>query len=347
MMRTQQRPPAGTPSRALITHGGIRLVLALVIATTLAGAPGCHRDEITAPGTDTLPPARPTGLRVDAAQDGYVVLHWNANTEADLRGYLLHRADGPVPAPFRIIDSTGGHDVIDTVDDYTQLYRYVVTAVDRDGNESAPSDTVATLSPNVDTPLAPDRLHVFAHNDADLWMELAWTIPPDVDIHHYRIFRSTGTSPRTDPGRHEFESPVPWYHDTTDLAINTRYHYAVTAVDRGALESDGAAEDDDMITGTPMLVSPADGARVPSWLTFHWRRVPGAVQYRIAVSTLPGAGELWHSTMADTGDETLQLMYAGPLLTLGRTYFWRVATITANTGVPNALSEPRMFQVME
>jgi hypothetical protein len=35
------------------------------------------------------------------------------------------------------------------------------------------------------------------------------------------------------------------------------------------------------------------------------------------------------------------------MFTIGRIYFWRVATITRNVNLPNALTSPRMFQVTQ
>lgn len=56
---------------------------------------------------DTFPPAAPTGLGLVAAE-GAINLRWNANTEPDLGGYLVLRAEAPdetlralTPAPIR------------------------------------------------------------------------------------------------------------------------------------------------------------------------------------------------------------------------------------------------------
>ena len=56
---------------------------------------------------DTFPPASPTGLGLVAAE-GAINLRWNANTEPDLAGYLVLRAEAPddtlralTPAPIR------------------------------------------------------------------------------------------------------------------------------------------------------------------------------------------------------------------------------------------------------
>jgi hypothetical protein len=98
---------------------------------------------------DTFPPAPPQGVVVavqPAASSGAVAveLSWSINVEPDLAGYRVYRSESegtrgtlltpePLPSPAYRDNSvqTGRH------------YWYTVTAVDRSGNESAPSPAVA------------------------------------------------------------------------------------------------------------------------------------------------------------------------------------------------------------
>jgi hypothetical protein len=98
---------------------------------------------------DTFPPAAPQGI-VAAVQPGasaanpIVELSWSINVEPDLAGYRVYRSEkegdrGPLlnsdllPSPaYRDRGARPG-----------QQYWYTVTAVDRAGNESAPSSQVA------------------------------------------------------------------------------------------------------------------------------------------------------------------------------------------------------------
>jgi fibronectin type 3 domain-containing protein len=112
-----------------------------------------NSEPITVTPLDTFPPAAPQGL-VAAVLPGnapatFVVdLSWSINLETDLAGYRVYRAEQegargqsitpdllPVPA---IRDSSvqPGH-----------RYWYIVTAVDRAGNESPPSSPVAVDIP--------------------------------------------------------------------------------------------------------------------------------------------------------------------------------------------------------
>ncbi len=94
-------------------------------------------------GTDTTPPAPPTGL-VATAGDGSVDLGWNANSEPDLAGYNVYRATGPGGPYTRLngplVLATSYSDA--GVNNGTTYY-YVVSAEDASGNESGDSNEVS------------------------------------------------------------------------------------------------------------------------------------------------------------------------------------------------------------
>jgi len=98
---------------------------------------------------DIFPPAAPQGI-VAAIQPGgvpgssIVELSWAINVEPDLAGYRVYRSDkegerGSLLTP-ELLPSPAYRD---TTIQSGQHYWYTVTAVDRAGNESAPSPTVA------------------------------------------------------------------------------------------------------------------------------------------------------------------------------------------------------------
>ena len=90
---------------------------------------------------DVFPPAAPRNVRAIAVP-GAVELTWSPNSEPDLAGYKVYRSSGPeggfvtrltpqvlqVPV-FRDTTVTAG-----------TSYVYHVTAVDKNGNESTPSE---------------------------------------------------------------------------------------------------------------------------------------------------------------------------------------------------------------
>jgi hypothetical protein len=86
---------------------------------------------------DKFPPATPTNLRATASANS-VELSWEANTEPDLAGYVVYRSvNGGA------FEKTANVSEIPAYSDKPveagNTYRYVVTAIDRSGNESARS----------------------------------------------------------------------------------------------------------------------------------------------------------------------------------------------------------------
>lgn len=86
---------------------------------------------------DVFPPAVPAGVAALAA-GGVVDVSWSPSTEADLASYRVYRASDGAPA--RLAELPAGET---RHRDETAVagvpYVYTVTAVDKDGNESAPS----------------------------------------------------------------------------------------------------------------------------------------------------------------------------------------------------------------
>lgn len=94
---------------------------------------------------DTFPPAPPEGVIAASAQ-GIIYLFWTANAEPDVVGYHIYRApaaDAPEAAWVRL---TASPHPLTTYRDETvrpgERYAYRITAVDRAGNESRPSEIV-------------------------------------------------------------------------------------------------------------------------------------------------------------------------------------------------------------
>ncbi len=106
-------------------------------------------------GAGPLPPASPTGLAATAG-DGSVQLVWDANTEPDLLGYDVHRATTAGGPYTRITTSplaTPGY--TDTGLANGTTYYYVVTALDTEGLESAPSNEANATPLDLTPPAAP------------------------------------------------------------------------------------------------------------------------------------------------------------------------------------------------
>ncbi len=106
-------------------------------------------DTVTIDAKDVFPPHTPEALQAVADPDARAIdLSWAPDTESDVAGYIVYRRDTASgdaatrispsrPAPsFRDLNVSAGH-----------RYAYSVSAIDRDGNESARSPEIEETLP--------------------------------------------------------------------------------------------------------------------------------------------------------------------------------------------------------
>jgi hypothetical protein len=115
-----------------------RSLSAGILAVALLAMAGCGSDSTTT-GPDTAPPSAPQLLNGYAKEEGKVVLTWAPNVESDLDGYNIYEVGVDEPIGFAPAGSRGV--AIQTTLVGETPFR--ITAVDRSGNESAPSSTLS------------------------------------------------------------------------------------------------------------------------------------------------------------------------------------------------------------
>ena len=92
---------------------------------------------------DTAPPAAPSGL-VAAREGNDVRVRWSPNSEPDVAGYMVYRAETPSSGPSRITGTLiSGTEFLDTSVPPAERVWYEISAVDESGNESPHSSTFA------------------------------------------------------------------------------------------------------------------------------------------------------------------------------------------------------------
>ncbi|HSX35978.1 MAG TPA: fibronectin type III domain-containing protein [Patescibacteria group bacterium] len=170
---------------------------------------------------DTTAPSVPTGLSATANADGHQVnLSWAASIDdTAVTGYNVYRVGttgsiatvtGTTFTDIGLIDATS--------------YTYSVVAIDAAGNQSAPSDSVTTVTPDVTAPSIPGVTATFT--DATT-AQISWTASTDnVAVSSYKLYRNGDT---TIP----FAILPAGTTTFTDTNLNqaTSYTYTVTAVD--------------------------------------------------------------------------------------------------------------------
>lgn len=196
------------------------LTLDQLIARLIVGAP------------DTTPPSAPASLNATAG-DAQVALDWPDNTEPDLAGYNVYRSTTESGSYLRInMTLVASSAYLDSTSVNGVQYWYIVTAVDRSGNESAAS-AAATAMPLNKAPAAPTGLTATA-GDGQVLLDWADNAEPDlVGYYVYRLNGSTYVRITSNP------ITSSQYLDA-GLGNGTQYSYNVTAFD-GVYESSASA----------------------------------------------------------------------------------------------------------
>lgn len=315
----------------------VRACVVAVLVGVLETA--CSGDKSTS-ATDVVPPAEPTGLRVDRAGDGEVPLSWSPNNESDLLGYRLYRSEDMGQTYVHLRDvSAPSH--MDVGLSYETTYYYMVSAYDTHGNESPPCSPVFARPRNTSPPVPPQDLRAIAHHlqtRAVLEIALTWVANTESDLMGYKLYKALTEEFQPGPETFLADTTEVYYVDT-DVEVGKMYHYLVVAYDKEPLESAPSNCASDIPLETPVLLSPQDGAVTHTLPIFVWQPVLGAKSYRVILTTSPEVGEIWDVTTADT-----RLPYsAGPVLVSGTRYYWRVGTITNLPGDINSISTARCF----
>ena len=112
-----------------------------VVRTVLSADPlieSRDSEEVCVEFKDAFPPAAPTGVAV-LARETALEVSWSPSSEEDLALYRVYRASkGVTPAPVAELPATETT-FLDKTAPRGNVFYYTVTAVDKEGNESAPS----------------------------------------------------------------------------------------------------------------------------------------------------------------------------------------------------------------
>ena len=186
---------------------------------------------------DSIPPEAPRGLSGNIDSTGIVTLHWNANKEDDMKGYLVFRANfatdeftqitsGPVSKP-------AYRDSIN-IKTLTRKIFYRVKAIDRRYNQSKYSEILELTKPDIIPPQPP----VFINFKADTGgIHLYWEKSNSVDVSGILLYR------RQEGDRkwqliaqfNEPDTTKTFYDKPGNKSLS--YEYTIIAVDSSKLES--------------------------------------------------------------------------------------------------------------
>jgi len=186
---------------------------------------------------DSIPPAIPDGLNGKADSLGVVSLQWTTNTEPDLLGYRILRAQRKEDE-FVILEakpqvSNNFKDTLPT-DQLNSVMYYRIAAVDLRYNESKASEIIEIRRPD-HIPPAPPRLDIVEERNKQIYIE--WIKSFSDDVESYNIYKMASS----DTSKTWKKILVAKNTDTSfidkDVIAGVTYYYTVEAVDYGALLS--------------------------------------------------------------------------------------------------------------
>jgi len=183
---------------------------------------------------DSIPPAPPTGLTATADTTGKLVLRWKRNTEEDIYGYRVYRANASYEEYSQITVAP----VIDTffVDQITiktlskKVY-YQILAVDKRQNFSGFSEPLEVQRPDIMPPVSPV---ITGLESTPKGVVLHWANSTSDDVVKHNLYRRV-TGEKNWNILFTFKNDTA-YTDSTGIA-GTTYQYTLAAIDSAGLQS--------------------------------------------------------------------------------------------------------------
>lgn len=185
---------------------------------------------------DSIPPSAPVVVSAVVDTLGHVHVEWKANTEDDLLGYKIFRANNLIEEAYIVKDSITFKTVFDEQLDGSMINRtiyYYIKALDRHFNESEFSIAAEAKRPDVTPPTSPIFV---SYTTTEKGVYLKWARCEDTDVSSHTVLRK------------EIKNGAVWqiiaqFRDTTSQVLDktaeqgSSYWYAIIAKDQSGLES--------------------------------------------------------------------------------------------------------------
>jgi len=295
-------------------------------------------------GDDVTPPATPSLPSLTSVGNAEIHISWTANSEDDLAGYKLYRAENQdLPENYAVIFDSSETTFQDKFLEYETTYFYRVSAYDISANESELSNPVSGTPRNITPPATPQNVSVLAQNIEAPIFQINWNKNTESDLYGYKIYRGSSIDFLTNAETF-IDSTVNNFYSDTNVSADTVLYYKITAVDKGGMESIlPSFPESDVALLSPILISPINEQSVSSTPTFTWNQVNNTNLYKVFIQTTFQGGEFWNQSVDKTQNS---VAYNGTtVLESGRVYFWKVATISKDSISLNSFSITASFRI--
>lgn len=193
---------------------------------------------------DITPPLTPNGLKGKIDDNGIVRLEWTANSENDLAGYYVFRANRKNDEAVRLTPQPIlNQNFIDTVSLKTldsKVY-YSILAVDKRKNESKISEQIELQKPDKIGPQAPAFT---VYEVKDRAVELKWNRSYSDDVYIHQLYRKASDD-KESTWKLVFQTKEiksEYIYIDKDLVSGKIYNYKLNAVDRSGILSISSPE---------------------------------------------------------------------------------------------------------
>lgn len=263
---------------------------------------------------DTIPPAVPIGLVAVADSTGIIRLSWQPNTDADLYGYRIYRAQTATEELIPLNDvAVREIQFADSVELRTlngSVY-YAVTALDERYNQSALSSVIEVRKPELVPPTPPFINEVKVTNGKNI---LSWVSGGEDILTGYEVYRRMGKESDFTLLSSIDGSMVTTYEDI-QVENNQLYTYRVKSKTFGGLLSEsspdyqvrGIHKTDGRHVKAQLTVTAIKGAVKIGWKT----EATDIINIQLYKKSMDGSLSLFRDQMEATGELNDRLVSIG------------------------------------
>ncbi|WP_205513251.1 hypothetical protein [Longitalea arenae] len=184
---------------------------------------------------DSIAPAIPSGLKALIDTNGVVTISWNKNSEKDLMGYKVFRAQKIGEELVPLVDSvwygTSFRDTLSLKMLNKKSY-YAITALDTRFNQSAKSALVEVKKPEV-IPPSPAVISKFKVEGSSITIQ--WISSSDADVVSHTLYRKLAGDSLSPIAVRTFQGRDTTSYTDRELSGGSTYIYYVVAKSEGGL----------------------------------------------------------------------------------------------------------------